>query len=267
MQRKRQLAVITINNKERMLEVPDEDLLQQLNQYLCQFPDEILHIPAMRVALASARIDALDAAEIRQMYDESQANQIRSTLQHNLEFLKQKSSLLRPSILTDPLRSIDYIGSNIKELKVLSIGPRTEVELYALTAIGFDPANIRGLDLISYSDRIDLGDMHAMPYEDDSFDVIVIGWVLAYSLTPEKAAAEILRVARPGAVVAVGCEYNPVAEGEEDSLQQDGARRYNRASDILDLFGGRVGQVYFHHDVHESLRDRPGGVMAIFGLA
>lgn len=261
------MAVITINNKEKMLDQPGQDLLEQLNAYLQQFPDEILHIPAMRVALASARIDALREEDIRSFYDQSQENQIKSTLDHNLEFLKQKSSLLRPSMLTDPLRSIDYVGANIKDLKVLSIGPRTEVELYTLTAVGFDPANIRGLDLLSYSDRIDLGDMHDLPYEADSFDVIVVGWVLAYSLTPDKAAEEIMRVARPGAILAVGCEYNPVAADQVDSLQDDGAKRYNASKDILDLFVGHVDQIYFRHDVHPTLRDRPGGVMAIFSIS
>ena len=42
-----------------------------------------------------------------------------------------------------------------------------------LTSAGFDPANIRGLDLISYSSMVDVGDMHDLPYEDDSFDIVI----------------------------------------------------------------------------------------------
>ena len=260
------MSVITINNKKQALPGIDDSQFQFIRDYLARFPDEILHIPAMRIAFASARIDALTEEDL-QVFDAQSGALAPWAVGHNLEFLKGKSSMLRPSMLVNPLRSIDYIGANIKELKVLSVGPRTEAEIYSLVSVGFDPANIRGLDLLSYSDTIDLGDMHDMPYEDASFDVIVAGWVFSYSTDPDRAAAEMHRVARPGAIIAAGCEYRPEkaaaprGEGEEEDKA-----RYDSSQDILDLFGDRVGQVYFRHDVHASLRDKPGGVMAIFEL-
>ena len=81
-----------------------------------------------------------------------------------------------------------------------------------MIAAGFLPENIRGLDLISYSDFVDLGDMHAMPYDDNSFDVIIIGWVLGYSNDVAKVAQEILRVTRPNGVIAIGNQLTPMSK-------------------------------------------------------
>ena len=87
--------------------------------------------------------------------------------------------------------------------KVLCIGPRNEAEIFMLWSYGFKLENIVGLDLISYSPLIDLGDMHFLPYENDSFDVIVSSCTFAYSTNIMKAIAEIKRVIRPNGIVAV----------------------------------------------------------------
>ena len=98
---------------------------------------------------------------------------------------------------------IQPIRWRISEAKVLSIGPRAEGELLNLLAHGFRWRNITGLDMISYSPKIDIGDMHAMPYPDDSFDSVVASRVLGYSESPWRAAAEFVRVTRSGGVIAV----------------------------------------------------------------
>jgi len=58
--------------------------------------------------------------------------------------------------------------------------------------------NIRGLDLISYSPWVDLGDMHAMPYEDDTWDITLVSMVLTYSENPRKVVDEVVRVTKSG---------------------------------------------------------------------
>ena len=183
-------------------------------------------------------------------------------------------ALNRPSILINPLNTCGYISANKWSLDVLTVGPRTEAEIFALLAAGFNPALIRGLDLISYSPFIDLGDMHEMPYEDDRFDVVILGWVLAYSKDNKRAAEEVLRVARPNAYVAVGCEYNPKTneelkeqlEGSLDHMTGDDVTRFEHTDQILDLFDGHVDSILFRDDIHPSLRDQTGGVIAIFQL-
>ncbi len=96
---------------------------------------------------------------------------------------------------------------DLREQKVLSVGPRTEGEIFNLVAHGFRLRNIIGLDLITYSPRVHLGDMHAMPFPNASFDVALLGWVISYSDRKSAAAAEVARVVKPGGLVAIGVEW------------------------------------------------------------
>jgi SAM-dependent methyltransferase len=48
-----------------------------------------------------------------------------------------------------------------------------------------------------------VGDAQALPFEDDSFDAVVSGLVLNFVPDQPRAVAEMTRVARPGATVAV----------------------------------------------------------------
>ena len=112
--------------------------------------------------------------------------------------------------------------------------------------------NIVGLDLISYSPRITLGDMHAMPFPDSSFDAVVCGWTLSYSTNPRKVADEIRRGVRTGGIVAIGVEYSTMTPRDEVQLLgyaiQESGRRINSSVDIKELFRGAVGTIYFEHD-------------------
>ena len=86
---------------------------------------------------------------------------------------------------------------------LLCIGPRFTVELFVAASKGFELANIKALDLFSFSDLIEVGDMHEMPYEPGSFANVMAGRLLAYSKTPELAAREMLRVLKPGGYLYV----------------------------------------------------------------
>ena len=86
---------------------------------------------------------------------------------------------------------------------LLCIGPRFTVELFVAASKGFELANIKALDLFTFSDLIEVGDMHEMPYESGSFANVMAGRLLAYSKTPEVAALEMLRVLKPGGYLYV----------------------------------------------------------------
>ena len=230
-------------------------------------PDYLLHIPEARRFLVEGRLNRLKADDFRVL--EGQSDNVRNgAFEKNLSNLKEAVALERPALLINPLMSIDFIAKHVKSLKVLSIGPRTEAELLTLIANGFNPKNIRGVDLVSYSDYVDLGDMHALPYQDDSFDVIIAGWVLTYSADPQKVAREILRVARPGCYVAVGCQHVPPAEisAEDSSLTNRGYGRYETTQDILRLFNNNVRSVPFRHDIHPTLENDRSDVMVVFDV-
>jgi hypothetical protein len=92
---------------------------------------------------------------------------------------------------------------------LLIIGPRYEPELLMARGLGWPPEGIRGLDTFSYAPGIDVGDMHALPYEDASFTSIICGWTLSYSSSPDVAATEMARVLRPGGYLVVAMQKVP----------------------------------------------------------
>lgn len=160
------------------------------------------------------------------------------------------ASATRTARLINPLTSIQDVFLGAGSMKVLSIGPRTEMELLHLAGIGFQPKNISALDLISTSPWIDLGDMHALPYPDRAFHVVISGWVLGYSKAPQKAVDEMLRVTRDGGLVAIGCTHNPKAAEIEykDEQARIQGRIFHRVAELKDLIGARMGQVFFQHE-------------------
>ena len=169
------------------------------------------------------------------------------TVMHNQRSLYGANN--RMNLLLFPLSVIETLSP---ASRILVVGPRNENDLYALVGLGFAIENIVGLDLMSYSPRITLGDMHAMPFPDSSFDAVVCGWTLSYSATPRKVAGEIRRVVRTGGIVAIGVEYSTMTPRDEVQLLgyaiQDAGRRINSSADIKELFGGAVGTIYFEHD-------------------
>ncbi len=97
-----------------------------------------------------------------------------------------------------------YKKSEFKNLKILSIGPRSEGEIYTIFANGFELKNITGLDLFSYSPLIKLGDMHHLDFNDQEFDIVLMGWCLAYSNNKKKVLSEVKRVLNKNGSLIIG---------------------------------------------------------------
>ncbi|MBX7200152.1 MAG: class I SAM-dependent methyltransferase [Rhodospirillaceae bacterium] len=156
--------------------------------------------------------------------------------------------------LINPIAAIGGIFEHELEQKVLSIGPRTEMELFHLVGAGFHPDNITAVDLISTSPWIDLGDMHKLPYADRSFDVVISSWVLGYSSTPQKAVDEMVRVTRSGGVIAIGCTHNPDAEAIEYKTAEtkiQGAR-FRHVDQYRALIGDKLDWVYYQDEPRDG---------------
>ena len=77
----------------------------------------------------------------------------KGTTSHNIKGLRRDLSVVRSDALVK-LLGFERLDP---EARILSVGPRTEGELYNLAAHGFRLENIRGVDLLSYSPLIDLG--------------------------------------------------------------------------------------------------------------
>ncbi|NQU60255.1 MAG: class I SAM-dependent methyltransferase [Rhodospirillales bacterium] len=242
------------------------ELVAAINQHIVEHPLDLFHIPTIRRMITGVRAKSVDpeSFEIFENYD---SGVIEHTVEYNRDQLLEFAALERPRLLINPLTSIHYINENIDELKILCVGPRTESEIFMLLAAGFKPDNVHGLDLISYSDYVDVGDMHDMPYEDDSFDIVFLGWVIGYSKECQKIADETIRVTKPGGYVAVGVEREPPMKVSEPlhGVTLDGTD-FETTNEILALFDGHVHSVPFRHDVHRKMQDKMCHLMVIAEL-
>jgi len=61
--------------------------------------------------------------------------------------------------------------------------------------------------------------MHQLPYEPKSCDAIICGWTLSYSKQPQKAIDEMLRLLKPGGMIALGVEYSNMTPDDSRALQ------------------------------------------------
>src|SRR5262249_13781537 len=145
--------------------------------------ERILEIGLARAAIAQWRYrDLMQAGGIKTASSAELA--IPDTIAYNEMTLRSYVADDRPMRMIWPLVSIARVLEDVGNLKVLSIGARTEMELFALLGTGFSLPNITMIDLFSYSPIIQIGDMHKMEFPDDTFDVIVLGYVLGYSRKP-----------------------------------------------------------------------------------
>jgi len=242
-------------------------VVRKINDYIRSNMQMLLMIPVIREMVVRDRLAKLKPGDVRRFEDHDDAV-LKDTVRYNVEQLHAAAALGRPSQLIDPLGCIDYVRVHREFLKVLTVGPRTEAEIIALVMAGFAPANIRGLDLISYSEFVDLGDMHDMHYDDDSFDVVILGWVLGYSNDNPRVIREVLRVAKPGAYIAIGHEYNPIPKTERyKSHEYDfTGPGFDHTDEMLALFGKHVDNVVFRCDVHPAMRRRTCNIAVIFQL-
>ena len=164
--------------------------------------------------------------------------------------------------LLHPLIVIDRLDPPTS--RVLMVGCRFEADMLYLLGFGFNAKNVRGMDLLSYSPWVDLGDMHNTSYADESWDAVVLGWVLSYSTQQDVVAREMLRILKPGGLLAVGVTHYPKSKLDEFRTEGNPSidTHIQTTSGLLDLFGDQVGDVYFRHDASSS--DRQSPCMIIF---
>jgi SAM-dependent methyltransferase len=120
---------------------------------------------------------------------------------------------------------------------ILVVGPRNEAELLLLRAHGFSSRNIEAIDLFTYCPTIKLMDMHQLDYADNTFDSVYSSFVITYSDDIPKAVAEMIRVAKDGAIVLFGFQHLVAT-----AINKLGVNRLQGGtSELLGLFGNSVG--------------------------
>jgi len=115
---------------------------------------------------------------------------------------------------------------------------------------------------------IELADVTAMPFADESFDAAVLGEVLEHVPDDAGALSEVARVLRRGGVLAVSVPANPARFGPSDRWAGH-LRRYDRRMlvDACERSGFRVSRcvawgfpvsALYHRHLYERRLDRKG---------
>jgi SAM-dependent methyltransferase len=132
--------------------------------------------------------------------------------------------------------------------KVLMVGCRTEDDIYWMRAYGF--SQTLGFDLFSYSDRVLVGDIHKTDFEDESFDILILGWMISYTKDPAQVFKECRRILKPGGLFGVGIEHNPAQDN--NNIQAPRVNTLNSTKDLIGLMNDTMKhKVFFEYD-HEN---------------
>lgn len=238
----------------------------ELNNLRCESLSELLGIPRFRHYLACKRWNIFQQGNFPlQVFKDGKAGIIDTTIPYNIEgivnSLNSLGSLERSELVFRPLMAMDIIyayahRSVFQDLTALLIGSRTEYEVLLALSYGIQLHNLAAVDLISYSPWITPGDMHNLPFNDNSFDIIVLGWVLGYSNTPRQVAEEIIRVARPGCIVSIGNDC--YTDEYLRASQFYSSERPKSVKSLTSLFGESLGEVIFAHEPRYTRNDIPG---------
>lgn len=226
--------------------------------------DQLLMVDVIRYAVSSCRylwLNILGGGGVRTL--DGRPGVATKTVSHNLRGLRDLA-VNRSLFLIRPLSILESLTTRSD---ILVVGPRTEGEILALVGYGFQRSHIRAVDLISYSPWVELGDLHDLPFPDDSFDSVVLGWVLAYSDDLPRAAAQILRVLRPGGVVAIGVEWNAKTDDEiigDVGYLPGSNTRIASCAEILALFEPWIDTVVLSQDAPKHGERDIAALLVIF---
>jgi len=227
---------------------------------------QLLYVDAVRFVVARVRF-VWYTRLCRRMAGMKTSDAVAAmTVTHNLKGLRHVT-VSRMAYLIEPLATLWKVGS---DSQVLVVGPRNEGELLYMLSHGFECRQITAVDLFSYSPWVQLADMHELPFEASRFDAAILGWVIAYSDDRPRMVRELVRVLKPGGIVAVGVESNPEPNAqlrERLGYLPGSADRIHSTQQIIDLFGQHVGEIVLRQDIPPDPGGNPGQSILLFAIA
>ncbi len=208
-------------------------------------------------------------ALVRQFWDEAACGETLLLTSHDLDgFAAQAAERYRLEPYIIPFA--DFEGSSHLEVLEIGLGLGADHERFAqagarLSGIDLTPRAInitrQRLALRSLTSDLRVGDAESLPYEDNSFDRVYSWGVIHHSPDTPRAAAEILRVLRPGGEFRVmvyhtwslvglmlwirygllrGRPWTGLQKIYSERLESPGTKTYTRP-DAAALFAGATG--------------------------
>jgi len=229
-----------------------EDQVRSMLKIVAKNPIDLFLSAPCRRFLCASRWES--SGKHLEVFSDDGKGTMPGTVAHNRRELEEHGfgSSRRTQRLLNPLSALSPVYENPASLKVLSIGPRTEMEIFHLIGLGFAPKNVFAIDLISSSPFIDLGDMHALPYPDRAFDVVISSWVLNYSNRPQLAVDEMVRVCADRGLIAIGLTYDPTYKGSyiDENPAPDAivGSMQRSVDDLARMVGPKLDRICFQQD-------------------
>ena len=103
--------------------------------------------------------------------------------------------------------------------KILCIGARYGIEMKVFEEFGFENNNIIGIDIYPRDKKIIKADMHNLPFESNTFDIIYSHHSIDHSLHPQKAMEEFNRVSKNDAKWVFSIPFDDF--GKEEAIDFD----------------------------------------------
>ena len=176
---------------------------------------QIMNIPT-QIGQQVQRIQETIQFQRHRMYLKQQVPQHSKEYQEYLDMqLRRTLSKKDTSLKVGARRLIDKTAElvDLTRCDVLCIGCRNTAEIDYFRNKG--ARSVVGIDLFSESSDILVMDMHRMTFPDDRFDIIYASHSLEHAYDVQKVVDEILRVARPGALVAIEVPVQYEARGTD----------------------------------------------------
>lgn len=133
---------------------------------------------------------------------------------------------------------------DLRDEKLLIVGPRNVVELYIAWLHGFRWKNIQAIDLYSMNEKITPMNMEAMEFADGSFDAVTMSATLNYAEDLDRAIGEVARVLKPGGRFVFGHPYDPGSPEWPGNLVRGG--------EIKARLDAQGLSVYFHSSLDKT---------------
>ena len=132
-----------------------------------------------------------DPAVVREQYATEQGLQARQALWHELEGTNPKDALWDAIVACAPRRVLEVGGGQGWLSERIATELRVEVTMIDQSERMVELARERGVDA-------HVGDVQALPFEAESFDLVIAAWMLYHVTDLDVGLSEIARVLEPG---------------------------------------------------------------------
>lgn len=196
--------------------------------------------------LCSVILQALNLRHIQNIHE----NKVTPTQRH-VDAQKHNADVTALKRITTTRRQEEFYkiismpSREMRNEKLLIVGPRNLSELFMAWSYGFEWANIQGIDLYSTHPKIQEMNMEDMSFADESFDAVTMCMTLGYADDTKRALGEVVRILKKNGRFSFSVTYDPgTTEWLEETIYNG-----NKIRETLHELGMNI----YHHSSFEKV--------------